>query len=75
MLKGPVPYAFLYPDYPLWSVRARIFGCIYFVHSLSPGLGKLSPHAEKCVFVRYSRSQRAMSVIVLLVVRSTYLLM
>jgi len=43
---------------PLFHIPSRVFGCVCFVHNLSPGLDKLSAHALKCVFLGYSRLQK-----------------
>ena len=40
------------------SLVHTVFGCIYFVQDLSPGLDKLFARAIKCVFLGYSRLQK-----------------
>ena len=42
----------------LFYLPPRVFGCICFVHILTPGQDKLSAKATKCVFLGYSRLQR-----------------
>jgi len=39
------------------DLTLKIFGCTTFVHE-HKNIGKLEPHAIKCVFVRYSSTQK-----------------
>jgi len=57
VLHGKIHFS-LYPDKSIFSVHPRVFGCTYFVQNLSSDLNKLSPRPIKCVFVRYSRTQK-----------------
>jgi Integrase core domain len=41
-----------------FKVPPKIFGCVYFVHNIVPGISKLDSRAHKCVFVGYSREKR-----------------
>ena len=36
----------------------RVFGCIAFVHNLSPSESKLGPRSFRCVFLGYSSTQK-----------------
>ena len=47
-----------YPTQPLFYLPPRVFGCVCFVHILTPGQDKLFAKATKCVFLGYSRLQR-----------------
>ena len=58
VLKDQVPYSFVYPNAPLFSISPRTFGCTCFVHDFTPGKDKLSSRAVKCVFLGYSRTQK-----------------
>ena len=58
-LYDQIPHSILFPIQPLFCLTPRIFGCVCFVHILTPGQCKLSAKAMKCVFLGYSRLQRA----------------
>ena len=58
VLDGCTPHATLFPTTPPFPVAPRVFGCVCFVHQLSPGTDKLDPRAIKCVFLGYSRTQK-----------------
>jgi hypothetical protein len=36
----------------------KIFGCVCFVQDNRPNMGKVNPRAVKCIFVRYSGTQK-----------------
>ena len=57
-LGGAVPLQRLTPAADIFSLPPRVFSCTAFVHDHSPGLSKLAPHAQKGVFVGYSRTQK-----------------
>ncbi|BAU03608.1 hypothetical protein VIGAN_UM141900, partial [Vigna angularis var. angularis] len=57
-LNNKVPFSILFPNDPLFHTSPRVFGCVCFVHDMSPGLDKLSARAIKCVFLGYSRLQK-----------------
>ncbi|RDX85032.1 hypothetical protein CR513_33831, partial [Mucuna pruriens] len=42
----------------MYHVPPKVFGCVCFVHDVSPGRDKLSARAIKCVFLGYSRLQK-----------------
>ena len=48
----------LLSNQPLFCLPPRVFGCVCFVHILTPGQDKLSAKATKCVFLGYSSLQR-----------------
>ena len=48
----------IFPNQPPFCLPPRVFGCVCFVHILTPGQDKLSAKATKCVFLGYSRLQR-----------------
>jgi len=56
VLNGQFSFSCLYPT-KFFSI-ARVFGSTCFVQDLTLGLDKLSPRSIKCVFVRYSRTQK-----------------
>ena len=58
VLHDQIPHSILLPTQPLFYLPPRVFGCICFVHILTPGQDKLSAKATKCVFLDYSRLQR-----------------
>ena len=58
VLHDQIPHSILLPTQPLCYIPPRVFGCICFVHILTPGQDKLSAKATKCVFLGYSRLQR-----------------
>ena len=58
VLHDQIPHSALYPNQLLYFLLPRVFGCIYFVHILSPRWDKLYTKAMKCVFLGYSRIQR-----------------
>ncbi|KAJ9671998.1 hypothetical protein PVL29_025581 [Vitis rotundifolia] len=58
VLHDQIPHSLLFPDQPLYFLPPRVFGCICFVHILTPGQDKLSAKAMKCLFVGYSRLQK-----------------
>lgn len=39
-------------------IPPKVFGCVCFVQDLRPKVGKLDPHAIKCVFVGYGARQK-----------------
>jgi len=41
-----------------FKVPPKVFGCACFVRDHRPGVGKLDPHAVKCIFVGYASSQK-----------------
>ena len=50
-----IPHSLLFPTQPLYFLPPRVFGCTYFVHTLTPGQDKLSAKATKCIFLGYFR--------------------
>jgi len=54
VLQGETPFSILHPNRRPFALPLRVFGCVCFIHSLTPGLDKLAPYATKCVFVGYS---------------------
>jgi len=46
-LESKVPYSILFPKELLFHIIPRVFGCVCFVHDISPGLDKLSIKAIK----------------------------
>ena len=52
------PFSLLHPNVKPCCLTPRVFGYIAFVHLLGPGRDKLSPRAIKCLFLRYSRTQK-----------------
>ena len=58
VLHDQIPHSTLLPTQPLFYLPPRVFGCVCFVHILTPRQDKLSAKATKCVFLGYSRLQR-----------------
>ena len=57
VLYDHIPHSILLPTQRLFYLSPRVFGCVCFVHILTPGQDKLSAKATKCVFLGYSRLQ------------------
>ena len=57
-LHDKIPHSILFPNQPLFCLPSRVFGCVCFIHILTPEQDKLSAKATKCVFLGYSRLQR-----------------
>ena len=58
ILHYQIPHSILFPNQPLFCLPPHVFGCVCFVHILTPGQDKLSAKATKCVFLGYSPLQR-----------------
>ena len=58
VLHDQIPHSILLPTQPLFYFPPRVFGCVCFVHILTPRQDKLFAKATKCVFLGYSRLQR-----------------
>jgi len=58
VLKNTIPHSILFPHEPFHPLPLRVFRSTCFVHKFSPGLDKLSPKSHKCVFLRFTRSQK-----------------
>ena len=54
ILHDQIPHSILFPNHPLFCLPPRVFGCVCFVHILTPGQDNLSAKATKCVFLGYS---------------------
>ena len=54
VLNGKIVHSILFPNQPLFCLPPCVFGCVCFVHILTPGQDKLSAKAMKCVFLGYS---------------------
>ncbi|KOM46148.1 hypothetical protein LR48_Vigan06g145400 [Vigna angularis] len=57
-LENKIPHSIILPNDTLYHVSPCVFGCMCFVHNVSPGLDKLSLKAIKCVFFGYSCLQK-----------------
>ena len=58
VLHDQIPHSILLPTQPLFYLPPCVFGCVCFVHILTPGQDKLFAKATKCVFLGYSSLQR-----------------
>ena len=58
VLHDQILQSILFLNQPLYCLFPRVFGCVCFVHILTPGQNKLSAKATKCVYPSYSRLQR-----------------
>jgi len=58
VLDNKILHSILFPHDRLHSLPPKVFGSICFVHNFSPGLDKLSPKSQKCVFLGFTRSQK-----------------
>ena len=58
ILHDKIPHSILFPNQPLICLLPCVFGCVCFVHILTPGQDKLSAKAMKYVFLGYSWLQR-----------------
>lgn len=48
----------LFPQKPLFSLKSKVFGCIYFVHMIGPHKGELVVQSIKFIFIGYPRNQK-----------------
>ena len=58
VLNDQIPHSLLFPNDPLYHLPPRVFGCVCFVHDLTPGKDKLAAKSIKCVFLGYARLQK-----------------
>ena len=58
VLHDKISHSILFPNQPLFCLPPRVFGCVCFVHILTPKQDKLSAKATKCVFLGYSWLQQ-----------------
>ena len=58
VLHDQIPHSVLLLNQPLFCLPPHVFGCVCFVHILTPGQDKLSTKDTKCVFLGYSCLQR-----------------
>ena len=58
VLDDQIPHFIIFPNQSLSCLLPHVFGCVFFVHILTPGLDKLSDKATQCLFLGYSRLQR-----------------
>ncbi|RDX77512.1 hypothetical protein CR513_42345, partial [Mucuna pruriens] len=61
-LENQIPHSILFPKDKMYHVPPKVFGCVCFVHDVSPGHDKLSARAIKCVFLGYSRLKKGTNV-------------
>ena len=57
VLHDKIHHSILFPNQPLFCLPPHVFGCVCFVHILTPGQDELSAKARKRVFLSYSRPQ------------------
>ena len=57
ILHDQISHSIIFPNQPLFYLPPHVFGCVCFVHILTPRHDKLSAKATKCVFLGYSRLQ------------------
>ena len=57
ILHNQISHSVLLLNQPLFCLLPRVFGCVCFVHILTPRQDKISAKATKCVFLGYSRLQ------------------
>ncbi|XP_043697023.1 uncharacterized protein LOC122647766 [Telopea speciosissima] len=58
VLWAEIPHSVLFPTESLFPLPPCIFGCVCFIRDHRPGLSKLDPKAIKCMFLKYSRTQK-----------------
>ena len=58
ILHDKISHSILFPNQPLFCLPPHVFGCVCFVHILTPEQDNLSAKATKCVFLSYSQLQR-----------------
>ena len=58
VLHDKITHSILFPNQPHFCLPPRVFGCVCFVHILTPRQYKLSAKATKRVFLNYSRLQQ-----------------
>ncbi|XP_071705367.1 uncharacterized protein [Rutidosis leptorrhynchoides] len=59
VLNGDIPYSVLFPTKSLFPIEPKIFGSTCFVRDTQRHRSKLDPKSIKCVFLGYSRLQKA----------------
>ncbi|RDX85254.1 hypothetical protein CR513_33583, partial [Mucuna pruriens] len=57
-LENQIPHSILFPKDKMYHVPPKVFGCVCFVHDVSPSRDKLSSRAIKCVFLGYSHLKK-----------------
>ena len=75
LLNGEISYRVLFPTKSLFHIAHKIFGCVCFVRDVRPHHTKLDPKSLKCIFLGYSRVQKGIVFIVLLLKGILFLLM
>ena len=53
-LHDQIPHSVLLPNQTLFCLPPRVFGCVCFVHILTPGQDKLPAKATKCLLGLFS---------------------
>ena len=57
VLHDRIPHSILFPNQPLFRLPPHVFGCVCFVHILTPGQDKLSTKATTCLLGLFSTSK------------------
>ena len=58
ILHDQITHSIFLPNQPLFCLPLHVFGCVFFVHILTPGQDEFSAKVTECVFLSYSRLQR-----------------
>jgi hypothetical protein len=58
VLDGASPHSLLYSSSPSFALPLKVFGCVCYVHNLSPEYDKLDSRSTKCVFLGYSTTHK-----------------
>jgi len=58
VLDDKIPHSILFSHDPFHFLPPKFLGSTCFVHNFSPDLDKLSLKSHKCVFLRFTRSQK-----------------
>ena len=58
VLNWATSYHQLFPNYPLFPIEPKVFGCICLILDVHPQVSKLDPKSFKCIFLGYSRVQK-----------------
>ena len=53
VLHDQIPHSILFPNQPLFYLPPHVFGCVCFIHILTPGQDKHSTKATKCAVLGY----------------------
>ena len=75
VLNWDISYHIIFSNKPLFPIEPLIYRCTCFVRDVHPHVSKLDPKVLKCIFLGYSRFQKAIDVTILVFVGIWFWLM